>query len=59
MLDAYCDVMGGDPASLREEIRLFEVLRELRGLGWAIRNPSAGEGDDALAKVARILARYG
>ena len=59
VLDAYCDVMGGDPASLREEIRLFEVLRELRGLGWAIRNPSAGEGDDALAKVARILARYG
>ena len=58
VLDAYCDAMGGDPASLREEIRLFEVLRELRGLGWAIRNPSAGEDDDAVGKVAGVLTRY-
>ena len=58
VIDAYCDAMGGDPASLREEIRLFEVLRELRGLGWAIRNPSAGEDDDAVGKVAGVLTRY-
>lgn len=58
VLDAYCDAMGGDPAWLREETRLFEVLRELRGLGWALRNPSAGEGDDAVEKVAGVLARY-
>ena len=38
--------------------RMFEVLRELRGLGWALRNPDAGELDDAIEKVARVLANY-
>ena len=59
VLDAYCEGRGGDPVSLRDETRVFEVLRELRGLGWAVRNPEAGEIDDALAKVAAVLARYG
>lgn len=57
-LDAYCEGTDQDPASLREEVRLFDVLRELRGLGWALRYPEAGEVDDAVEKVAGVLARY-
>ena len=57
VLDAYCEGTGQDPASLREEVRLFDVLRELRGLGWALRNPEAGEVDDALVKVSGVLAQ--
>ena len=47
-----------DPALLIEEIRMFDVLRELRGLGWALRNPLAREFEDAIEKVAAVLANY-
>lgn len=59
VLDAYCEGSPWSPASLRQDVRVFEVLRELHGLDWALRNPAAKEGDDALAKVAGVLARYG
>ena len=42
-LAAYCEGSAQDPTSLLEETRVFDVLRELRGLGWALRNPQAGE----------------
>ena len=58
VLDAYCEESGMDPALLIEEIRMFDVLRELRGLGWALRNPLAGEFEDAIEKVAAVLANY-
>ena len=57
-LEAYCEGSARTPALLREQIRMFEVLRELRGLGWALRNPDAGELDDAIEKVASVLANY-
>ena len=57
-LDAYCEG-SRDPAALQEEVRMFDVLRELRGLDWALRNPGAGELDDAVEKVADVLANYG
>ena len=57
-LNAYCEETATNPALLLEETRMFEVLRELRGLGWALRNPDAGEVDDAIEKVAGILANY-
>lgn len=38
---------------------MFDLLRELRGLDWALRNPGAGEVDDAIEKVAEVLAGYG
>lgn len=56
-LDVYCEETATDPASLLEEVRLFDVLRELRGLDWALRNPDAGEVDDSIEKVAEVLAR--
>lgn len=59
MLGAYCEGITRDPASLLEEVRMFDVLRELRGLDWAFRNPEAGEVDDAIEKVAEVLANYG
>ena len=34
---------------------MFDVLRELRGLDWALRHPHAGEVDDAIGKVAEAL----
>lgn len=58
-LDAYCEGTTRDPASLLAEVRMIEVLRELRGLGWALRNPDAGEVDDAIEKVTEVLANYG
>lgn len=58
-LDAYCEGTTGDPASLLEEVRMFDVLREVGGLGWALRNLEAGEVDDAVEKVAEALANYG
>lgn len=57
-LDAYCEGTAGDPASLMEEVRMFDVLRELRGLDWALRNPDAGEVGDSVVKVAEVLATY-
>ena len=57
-LDVYCEETATDPASLLEEVRLFDVLRELRGLDWALRNPDAGEVDDSIEKVAEVLATY-
>ena len=57
-LDAYCEGTATNPASLLEEVRMFDVLRELRGLDWALRNPDAGEVDDSIAKVAEVLATY-
>ena len=36
---------------------MFDVLRELRGLDWALQNPDAGEVDDSIDKVAEVLAR--
>ena len=57
-LDAYCEGSTRNPALLLEQTRMFEVLRELRGLGWAVRNPDAGEVDDAIEKVATVLASY-
>ncbi len=56
--DAYCDGTARDPALLLEQTRMFDVLRELRGLDWALRNPDAGELDDAGGKVAAALAGY-
>ena len=58
-LDTYCEGTPRDPRSLLKEVGMFEVLRELRGLDWALRNPGAGEVDDALEKVAEALAHYG
>ena len=58
VLEAYCDGSTGDPALLLEETRMFDVLRELRGLAWALRNPDANEVDDAIEKVAAVLANY-
>ena len=58
-LDAYCDGTTRDPAQLLEEVRMFDVLRELRGLDWAIRHPDADEVDDAIEKAAAVLANYG
>ena len=57
-LDAYCEGSTWNPELLLEETRRFEVLREMRGLGWALRNPDAGEVDDAIEKVAAVLANY-
>ena len=42
-------------AEARENAREFSY--EI-GLGWALRNPDAGEVDDAIEKVAGILANY-
>jgi len=58
-LDAYCEGTTGDPASLLAEVRMFDVLRELRGLDWALRRPDAGEVDDAIEKVAEVVENYG
>lgn len=58
VVDAYCEGSARDPAALLEEARMFDVLRELRGLGWALRNPEAREFDDAMGKVAAVLANY-
>ena len=58
VIDAYCDGTARDPALLLEQTRMFDVLRELRGLDWALRNPDAGELDDAAGKVAAVLAAY-
>lgn len=55
-LDTYCQGISRDPASLLDEVRMFDVLRELRGLDWALRNPNAGEVDDAIEKVREMLA---
>ena len=57
-LDAYCEGTAGNPASLLKEVQMFDVLRELRGLDWALRNPDASEIDDSIDKVAEILATY-
>ena len=58
-LDAYCEGTARDPTSLLGEVQMFDVLRELRGLDWALRNPGAGEFDDAVEKVLDVLANYG
>ena len=58
VLEAYCDGSARDPALLLEETRMFDVLRELRGLGWALRNPDADEVDDAIDKTATVLPSY-
>ena len=58
VIDAYCDGTALDPALLLEQTRMFDVLRELRGLDWALRNPDAGELDDAVGKVTAVLAGY-
>lgn len=58
VIDAYCDGTARDPALLLEQTRMFDVLREMRGLDWALRNPDAGELDDAVEKVAAALAGY-
>ena len=59
-LDAYCEEgTTTDPASLLEQVRMFDVLRELRGLDWALRHPHADEVDDAIEKAAAVLANYG
>ena len=58
VIDAYCEGTARDPALLLEQTRMFDVLRELRGLHWALRNPDAGELDDAVGKVAAVLAGY-
>ena len=55
-LDVYCEGTARNPASLLQEVQLFDVLRELRGLDWALRNPGAGEIDDSIDKVAEVLA---
>ena len=55
-LDAYCKETPMNPAALMEEVGVFDVLRELRGLDWALRNPDADELDDAVEKVAEVLA---
>ena len=57
-VNAYCEGTTTNPALLLEETQMFEVLRELRGLGWALRNRDAGELDDAIEKVAAVLANY-
>lgn len=57
-LDAYCEGTATDPASLLEEVRMFDVLRELRGLDWAFGNPDASEVDDSIEKVGEVLATY-
>ncbi|MDE0658261.1 MAG: aminoglycoside phosphotransferase family protein [Gammaproteobacteria bacterium] len=57
-LDAYCEGTTRDPASLLQEVRMFDALRELQGLDWALRNPDANEVDDAVEKVAEALANY-
>lgn len=57
-VDAYCDGAVADSAALMEDVRMFDVLRELRGLDWAFRNPGADEVDDAVEKVAEVLADY-
>jgi len=58
-LDAYCEGTARSLASLLVEVRMFDVLRELRGLDWALRNPDAREVDDAVSKVAEALKDYG
>ncbi len=58
VVDAYCEGSITNPALLLEQTRMFEVLRELRGLGWALRNPDAGEVNDAIEKVATVLSNY-
>ena len=58
VIDGYCDGTARDRALLLEQTRMFDVLRELRGLDWALRNPDAGELDDAVEKVAAVLAGY-
>ena len=57
-LDAYCEGTDRNPASLLKEVQMFDVLRELRGLDWALRNPDAGEIDDSIVKFAEVLATY-
>ena len=58
VLDAYCDGSAGDPALLLGETRMFDVLRELRGLGWALGNRDTDAVDDAIEKVGAALANY-
>ena len=55
VVDAYCEGSFRNPALLLEQTRMFEVLR---GLGWALRNPDAGEVDDAIEKAATVLSNY-
>ncbi len=58
VVNAYCEGSIRNPALLLEQTRMFDVLRELRGLGWALRNPDAGGVDDAIEKVATVLSNY-
>ena len=58
-LDAYCEGTTLNPASLLDEVRMFDAWRELHGLDWALRNPDANEVDDAVEKVAEVLGNYG
>lgn len=57
-INAYCEAGAKTAATLLAETRMFDVLRELRGLAWALRNRDAGELDDAIEKVVAVLASY-
>ena len=58
VLDAYCEGSTRNRELLLEQTRMFDVLRELLGLDWALRNPEAGEVDEAIAKVTGVLASF-
>ena len=58
VLDAYCEGSTRNRELLLEQTRMFDVVRELLGLDWALRNPEAGEIDEAIVKVAGVLASF-
>lgn len=58
VIEAYCAGTDRDSELLVGQMWMFDVLREVRGLDWAIRNPDANEVEDAVEKVRDMFNAY-